>query len=156
MENYRIGLGFDVHRFDKRKRGFMLGGVNVSAHFGLRAISDGDVVLHSISDALCGASCLGDIGDYFSKKNSKGLNSKKIISYIIGKMGKKYKIVNVDVTIVSERPPLLKYKKKISNSLKKILNCRNVNTKIKSKERLDILGAKNALSCIVVVMLKLC
>ncbi|MCK5493996.1 MAG: 2-C-methyl-D-erythritol 2,4-cyclodiphosphate synthase, partial [Candidatus Omnitrophica bacterium] len=61
MENYRVGLGFDVHRFSKIKKKLVLGGAIISQDYGLEAVSDGDVVLHAVTDALCGACGLGDI-----------------------------------------------------------------------------------------------
>ena len=66
MKDYKIGLGFDVHRIDKRGRRLVLGGVKIACPFGLSAVSDGDVLLHAIADSLCGAAGLGDIGDYLS------------------------------------------------------------------------------------------
>jgi len=154
MKGYRVGLGFDVHRISKRKKDLILGGVKILCSFGLIAVSDGDVVLHAVSDALCGAVGLGDIGDYFppQAKASKGLNSRKIVEYILRKVKKNFRISNIDITIIAEKPKLISHKKKIVDSLKKILSISAVNLKIKSKEGLDILGSKNAISCIAVVL----
>ncbi|MFH1504559.1 MAG: 2-C-methyl-D-erythritol 2,4-cyclodiphosphate synthase [Candidatus Omnitrophota bacterium] len=155
MKDYKVGLGFDVHCFSKTKKDLVLGGVVIPAPFSLKAVSDGDVVLHALSDALCGAAGLGDIGDYFSpqSKKSKNIDSKKIIKFILSKIKNKFKISNVDITIVAEKPKLVLYKKNIVESLKKILSVSAVNLKIKSKEGLDILGSKNAISCIAVVLI---
>ncbi len=60
-----VGLGFDIHKFSKRRKKLVLGGVRIDYPRGLEAISDGDVVLHSICDAILGAVSAGDIGDYF-------------------------------------------------------------------------------------------
>lgn len=155
LKGYKVGLGFDVHRFSKAKKDLVLGGVVIPAAFSLRAVSDGDVVLHAVSDALCGAAGLGDIGDYFppQDKKSKGLDSKKIVKFILGKVNKKFKISNIDIIIITEKPKLVSHKKKIVESLKKILSISTVNLKIKSKEGLDILGSKNAMSCVAAVLL---
>jgi 2-C-methyl-D-erythritol 2,4-cyclodiphosphate synthase len=157
MRGYKIGLGIDVHRFTKKRKKLILGGEVIPSSFGIEAISDGDVILHSISDAICGAAKLGDIGDYFppSKKYS-GLDSKKIVKLILKKTEKKYKIVNIDTTIIADFPRLAPYKDKILKSLKKIFKITSVNLKIKSKEGLNILGGKNSISCISIVLLKRC
>ena len=155
MKKHKVGLGFDVHCFSKAKKDLVLGGVVIPALFSLKAVSDGDVILHAVSDALCGAAGLGDIGDYFSPQDKKsiGLDSKKIVKFILGKVNKKFKISNIDITIITEKPKLVSYKKKIVESLKEILSVSAVNLKIKSKEGLDILGSKNAISCIAAVLL---
>ena len=85
MKDYRIGLGFDVHKISKRKKDLILGGAKIPSPFGLVAVSDGDVVLHAASDAICGAGALGDIGDYFKPqdKASKDIDSRKIVEFIL-------------------------------------------------------------------------
>lgn len=155
MNKYRIGFGFDVHRFSKRKKALILGGIKIPYPFGLKAVSDGDVVLHAISDALCGFSCLGDIGDYFPPaKQYAGIDSKKIAAFIVNKIVKRFKIINIDVTIVAQRPRLIPYKKRMTGSLKRIFSTPDINIKIKSKEGLDILGGKSAIACFVIVLAK--
>jgi 2-C-methyl-D-erythritol 2,4-cyclodiphosphate synthase len=151
MKNYRVGLGFDVHRFSKKGKGLVLGGAKIPCAFRLEAVSDGDVVLHAATDAVCGAACLGDIGDYFppKEKKSKGIDSSRIAGFILNKIKGKYQLLNLDIIIVSEKPRLVKYKKAICASVKKIFNTDCVNIKIKSKEGLDILGGKNSMSCFV-------
>jgi 2-C-methyl-D-erythritol 2,4-cyclodiphosphate synthase len=156
MKDYRVGLGFDVHCLSRRKKDLVLGGAVIPSVFSLVAVSDGDVVLHAVSDALCGASGLGDIGDYFPPqvKSSKGLDSKKILSFVLKKIKNKFSIGNIDVTIVADRPRLLPYKRKITVSLKEILSVSRLNLKIKSKEGLNILGGRNSISCFAFVCLK--
>jgi 2-C-methyl-D-erythritol 2,4-cyclodiphosphate synthase len=155
MKNYRIGLGFDVHRFSKAKKDLVLGGTKICNGFGLEAVSDGDALLHAISDALCGASLLGDIGDYFPpSKKYQGIDSKKIVSFILGKIRRKFKIIHIDSIIAAEKPKLSPYKKAILNSLRSLFNTADINLKIKSKEGLDILGGKNAISCFAIALLK--
>jgi len=158
MKSIRVGLGFDVHRFSKRRKSLILAGIKVAEGFGLEAVSDGDVVLHAICDGILGAACLGDIGDYFPPHNKglKGIKSTKIVRYVLKEINKAYKIVNIDTTIVSQKPPLAKYKKKILDSLRDIFGASNINIKIKSKEGLGILGGKNALACFCIVLLEKC
>ncbi|MCQ9204797.1 MAG: 2-C-methyl-D-erythritol 2,4-cyclodiphosphate synthase [Omnitrophica bacterium] len=150
MKDYMVGLGFDIHRFSRKKKPLILGGVKIYNSPGLEAVSDGDVVLHALSDALCGCCLLGDIGDYFppQAKESKGIDSRKIINFILGKIDGKYEINNIDVTIVAEKPRLISYKKEITSSLRQIFSAPCVNVKVKSKEALNILGGKNSIACL--------
>jgi 2-C-methyl-D-erythritol 2,4-cyclodiphosphate synthase len=157
MEKNRIGLGFDVHRFSKRKKDLILGGVLVPYRHGLEAVSDGDVVLHAVTDALCGASSLGDIGDYFPpSRKYQGIDSRVIVKLILKKIEKKFKIKNIDVTIVADKPRLMPHKKNILKSLKNIFKLKEINVKVKSKENLDILGGKDAISCFAIALLEKC
>jgi 2-C-methyl-D-erythritol 2,4-cyclodiphosphate synthase len=154
VKNYFIGWGFDVHVFSKKKKPLVLGGYTVPDAPGLEAVSDGDVLLHAVCDALLGAAGMGDIGDYFPPDDPKckGIDSKAIAIYVLKKISK-FKINNVDATIIADRPRLVKHKPDIVKSLETILK-NDVNLKIKSKEGLNILGGKNAISCVVVASLK--
>ncbi len=156
MESYRVGLGFDVHRFSKTQKKLVLGGVIISNDYGLEAVSDGDILLHAAADALCGACGLGDIGDYFPPENkeSKGLDSRKITEFILRKIKNNFYIVNMDIIIVSEQPRLISHKNKILNSLKSIFSVSEINLKIKSKEGMDVLGSKDSMSCLVNVLVR--
>lgn len=153
MRSYRVGFGFDVHRITLKKKNLILGGIKIPCSFGLEAISDGDVLLHAVSDALCGACGLGDIGDYFPPSSEfKDLDSKEIIRFILKKIDKKYRILNIDTIIVADKPKLSVHKKEILKSLKKILSVSSINVKVKSKEKLPILGAKNSISCFAIAL----
>ncbi|MCF7873174.1 MAG: 2-C-methyl-D-erythritol 2,4-cyclodiphosphate synthase [Candidatus Omnitrophica bacterium] len=156
MEKYRVGLGYDLHRFTDKKDFLLLGGFRVDCGFGLESVSDGDVVLHAASDAICGGAGLGDIGDYFppSDKKNQNIESKEIAKIILAKIKKIYKIVNIDVTLVAEKPRLISYKKDIIGSLKDIFEIPDINLKIKSKEKTEALGGVDAISCLAVVLLK--
>jgi 2-C-methyl-D-erythritol 4-phosphate cytidylyltransferase/2-C-methyl-D-erythritol 2,4-cyclodiphosphate synthase len=156
MKDYRIGLGLDIHRFSRKKKPLILGGFKISDNGGLVAVSDGDVVLHAIADALCGACCLGDIGDYFppSSKKSKNIKSTVIVKTILDKIKKKFTIVNIDITIVADKPRLFSYKKDIVLALKKVFSVSQINVKIKSKEGGSFLGSKNSISCLAAALVK--
>ena len=158
MKSVRVGLGFDVHRFTKKKKGIILGGVKIPCAFGVRAVSDGDVLLHAISDGILGAASLGDIGDYFppADKKSKGIKSSDIVRYVLKKIEKKFKLINVDTIIVAQKPVMASYKRKMVRSLIKILGTNNINVKIKSKEGLDILGGVDSIACLCIIALKRC
>jgi len=156
MKNLRVGLGFDVHKFSNKKRELKLGGAVVPSPISLEAVSDGDVVLHTICDAICGACLLGDIGDHFPPcaKESKNIDSRKIVEFVLKKISKKFRIVNIDITLISEKPKLSPYKKKIVESLKEIFGMKDINLKIKSKEGIDILGSKKAMSCFALALVE--
>jgi 2-C-methyl-D-erythritol 2,4-cyclodiphosphate synthase len=157
-DSYRIGLGFDVHRFSRHKKKLILGGIVIPAPFGLEAVSDGDVVLHAVADGVCGAAGLGDIGDYFAPQNhkSKGIKSKKIVDTVLADIKNKFVIENIDITIIAQRPKLSPYKKQMLESLKKIFPQIAINVKIKSKEGLDILGGIDSIACVAAILLKKC
>ncbi|MCF7869822.1 MAG: 2-C-methyl-D-erythritol 2,4-cyclodiphosphate synthase [Candidatus Omnitrophica bacterium] len=156
MEKYKVGLGYDLHRFTDKKHFLLLGGFKINCGFGLEAVSDGDVVLHAVSDAICGGAALGDIGDYFppSDKKSQGIESRKIAKIILAKIKRIYEIVNIDITLVVEKPKLTSYKKDIVESLKDIFEIPDINLKIKSKEETEALGGVDTLSCLAAVLLK--
>jgi 2-C-methyl-D-erythritol 2,4-cyclodiphosphate synthase len=104
----RIGQGFDAHRFSDGDH-VMLGGVRIPHERGLAAHSDGDVLLHAICDALLGAAALGDIGKHFpdTSQSFKGIDSRILLRRtreILAGAG--YRVVNLDGTIVAERPKI--------------------------------------------------
>ncbi|OQX82081.1 MAG: 2-C-methyl-D-erythritol 2,4-cyclodiphosphate synthase [Candidatus Omnitrophica bacterium 4484_70.1] len=151
-----VGLGFDIHKFSRRRKNLVLGGVKIDYPYGLEAVSDGDVILHSISDAILGALSQGDIGDYFFPQNTpQDMDSKKIVDFVLKKLGRK-KILNVDVTLILDRPRISSYKKMIVDSLKKIFKAKRINLKIKSKEGTDFLGGENSVVCLSLVSLVEC
>jgi len=156
MADYRTGLGFDVHRFSKSKKPLKLAGVNIPSELSLNAVSDGDVVLHACADALCGACGLGDIGDFFppASKKSDGLDSKEIVNSVFRKIREGIVVVNMDITIIAQKPRLVSYKDAMLRSLRGIFACSQINLKIKSKEELDILGGKDSIACFVTILLE--
>lgn len=156
MKHYKTGLGFDVHKFSRKKKDLVLGGIKIPFKKGLEAVSDGDVLLHAAADALCGAAGLGDIGDYFPPDSieSKGIDSRKIVKFIFEKIINRFKIVNIDITLIAEQPRLVSHKKQIIRSLESIFYTSAVNLKIKSKEGLNILGGRNAIACLATVLVR--
>jgi 2-C-methyl-D-erythritol 2,4-cyclodiphosphate synthase len=107
----RIGQGYDAHRFQIGRR-LVLGGVEIPHDRGLEAHSDGDVLIHAICDALLGAAALGDIGRHFpdSEADFEGIDSRILLRQVVGLLtGKRWRIANVDVTIVAQRPRLSPY-----------------------------------------------
>lgn len=113
--NFRIGIGYDVHRLAAGET-FVLGGVTVSEEFGTVAHSDGDVLLHAICDALLGAAALGDIGEHFPDTDAsyRGVSSIELLrrcTELLDAAG--YAIGNVDATVILERPKILPYKQEM-------------------------------------------
>lgn len=154
-EEMRSGIGYDVHRFREKKKGedkyIHLGGVKIEFDRKIEAHSDGDVVIHAIMDALLGAIGEGDIGEHFPPNDPKweGIDSKemlKITNHLVRKKGAR--IVNIDVTIIAEKPRISKYKGKIKDCLAKVLNIavNRVNVKATTTERLGFLGREEGIA----------
>ena len=149
------GIGFDIHRLIKNKK-LYLGGIKIPFHSGLKGHSDGDVVLHSIIDAILGALRKNDIGSlYPSNKNKfKNIRSPKMLNPIISNLeNNNYFINNLDINLICERPKVSKYRNKIINSLSMLINIdRNIiNLKGKTVEKLGLIGKENAIACEAIV-----
>ena len=119
MTDYRAGLGWDVHR-TASKRPLILGGVFIPCEFGLEGHSDADVLAHAITDAILGAAALGDIGMHFPDTDPewKGAGSLQFLRHaceLAVKAG--WELVNVDSTVILERPKLKDYRMAIRESL---------------------------------------
>ena len=140
----RIGHGYDVHRFaDKRE--LILGGVKIPYEFGLLGHSDADVLAHAISDALLGSLALGDIGQHFpdTDERYKGADSIKLLKEVCRLISEKgYKIVNVDSTILCQKPKLKPYINEMRKCLSEAMNTdmENVSVKATTEEGLGFTG----------------
>ena len=109
MSEQRVGLGIDFHRFAPG-RPLMLGGVEVPHEEGLLGHSDADVLTHSICDAMLGAAGLGDIGTHFPDTDEayRGIAGVELLRRVVGKIAEEgFSAVNVDVTVIAERPKLI-------------------------------------------------
>ncbi len=153
---YRIGNGFDVHRFEKGKK-LILGGVEINFEYGLKAHSDGDVLIHSIIDSILGASAMGDIGTHFpdTDEEFKNINSKILLEKILKKIENKYKIVNIDSTIVCEKPNLKAYKEAIRENIAKMCNVdiSQISIKAKTMEQMGAIGREEGIAVITSTLL---
>ncbi|MBI4835040.1 MAG: 2-C-methyl-D-erythritol 2,4-cyclodiphosphate synthase [Planctomycetes bacterium] len=150
-----IGLGFDIHRLVKG-RPLLLGGLKIKHTHGLLGHSDGDALLHAICDGILGAAGMGDIGDLFPDTDPrfKGIDSKIFIREILAMLSKrKLKVNSVDTIIFAEAPKLGPIKRKISESVARILKLSNgkVNIKAKTMERLGPIGGKKAIASLALV-----
>jgi len=145
-KNFFTGFGFDLHSFEDNKPMF-LGGVELPYSYGFKAHSDGDVLIHSLIDALLGAIGAGDIGEFFpdTDERFKNIDSKKLLEYIVRfvkNVG--YEIVNVDITIIAEQPKINPHKIEIKNSLSQLLNLPKqfINVKATTSEKIGSIGRK--------------
>jgi len=147
----RTGLGFDIHRFESG-RILILAGVKIPYPFGLKGHSDGDVVFHSISDAIAGALGIEDIGTRFqdTDKSIKGIDSRVILqSYVDSLKKAKAKICNLDIVIVAEKPKLKPWYDAMKESIAKTLQIKSslVGIKAKTMEGLGEIGEAKAIAC---------
>jgi 2-C-methyl-D-erythritol 4-phosphate cytidylyltransferase/2-C-methyl-D-erythritol 2,4-cyclodiphosphate synthase len=155
-EEIRVGNGFDVHCFrkiNKNENNFIrLGGVEIEFDKKIEAHSDGDVIIHSLIDSILGALGKGDIGDHFSPSDHKWKNcdSREMLK-IVNKLIKKSNanIINIDLTLICERPKISKHKDAIKQELSRILNISNqrINLKATTTEKLGFLGRQEGIAC---------
>lgn len=154
----RIGTGYDVHRLVEG-RPLILGGVEIPFARGLLGHSDADVLLHAICDALLGAAALGDIGRHFPDTDSefKDINSLVLLErtgQLIKEQG--YTIVNIDSTIIAQRPKLAAYIEAMAGNVGRALNIlpEQVNIKATTTEGLGWEGQEEGIAAQAVVLLK--
>jgi 2-C-methyl-D-erythritol 2,4-cyclodiphosphate synthase len=155
MQNFRIGHGYDLHRL-QLGGALMLGGVKVADDLSTIAHSDGDVVLHAVVDALLGAIAGGDIGQRFPNTDPqwKSAASRVFVDLVMAQVrGAGFRVVNVDVTIIAERPKLAPFRAAIVNNLIQLLECPAVNVKAGTNEGCDALGRGEAIAAHAVVLL---
>ncbi len=156
MPRYRIGIGFDMHRFiseSKGKKKLVLGQVRFNFKGLEGASSDVDVLLHSISDAILGAAGEPDIGTLFPPAKSKGISSKEILinaKKLVEKKG--YSIENIDCVIVAQKPKIGNKIPLMKRKIKEIIGC-NINIKVKSPEGIGALGKAEGISAMSIALL---
>lgn len=154
---FRIGHGYDLHRLQAGGR-LMLGGVAVASDLSPVAHSDGDVVLHALVDALLGAMGWGDIGEMFPNHDPrwKDAASRVFVDTIFAKVKEAgYRLGNVDVTILAERPRLKTFKPAIRQFVANLLSAAEdqVNIKAGTNEECDAIGRGEAIAAHAVVLL---
>ncbi len=155
---FRVGIGSDQHRYQAGS-GIILGGVNIPAEYAVIAHSDGDVLLHAVTDALLGAVSGGDIGELFAdtQEENRGRDSRDFVAAACKLAGEKgYEVVNIDSVIQAERPKLSMYKQEIVNSIATMLGVAReaVSVKAKTAEGMDALGRCEGIRADVVVLLR--
>jgi len=149
-----VGIGFDVHRLVP-KRKLYLAGLKIKSKLGTLGHSDGDPVLHSITDAILGACKMGDIGQIFSDKNKKfkNIRSTILLRKVIEKIKSYgYYINNIDINIITQTPKIKNYKKKMIDNIAKLceISINQINIKGKTTEKLGVVGKEKAIACEVI------
>ncbi len=156
----RIGHGYDVHRLTQG-RALILGGVTIPWEKGLDGHSDADVLLHAVSDALLGAAGLGDIGLHFPDTDPryKGADSLKLLEQVGQKVAAAgYRVGNLDVTMIAQRPKLRPYIPQMEANIAAALGIDpgRVNVKATTEEQLGFTGSGAGMACHAVCLLEEC
>ena len=154
----RAGIGYDVHRLVEG-RDLILAGARIPFEKGLLGHSDADVLLHSICDALLGAAAEGDIGMHFPDTDPKykGISSIKLLIYVDELLKKKeYEIINIDASLVCQRPKLRPYIGEMTSNIAKALGLseKKINVKATTTEGLGFTGREEGISSYCIVMIK--
>ncbi len=149
-----VGIGFDVHRLVP-KRKFYLAGLRIKSKLGTLGHSDGDPVLHSVTDAILGACKMGDIGQMFSDKNKKfkNIRSTILLQRVVEQVKfKGYFINNIDINIITQTPKIKNYKNRMINNIAKLceISKDQINIKGKTTEKLGLIGKEKAIACEVI------
>ena len=149
-----VGIGFDVHRLVPRKK-LYLGGLRVKSKVGTLGHSDGDPVLHAITDAILGACKMGDIGQIFSDKNRKfkNIRSTILLKQVMEKIKSTgYFVNNIDINIITQTPKIQNLKNKLIRSISKLceISENKINIKGKTTEKLGVIGKEKAIACEVI------
>ena len=150
-----IGHGWDIHKLVPGRK-FLLGGVEIPHPTGPLGHSDGDVLLHAVIDAILGASGQGDIGSHFPDTDAaiKGISSRKMLAQVLELLRNRWKIVNIDVTVIAEAPKISPHRDAIRARVAELTGCHQVNIKAKTMEGLGPVGAREAIECHAVVELQ--
>ena len=140
----RIGHGYDVHRLVEGRK-LILGGAEVPYEKGLLGHSDADVLTHAVMDALLGAAGLGDIGQHFPDSDDSflGADSLELLRQVCGMLSERgYRIGNVDVTVIAQRPKLAGFIPAMRENLAAVMGLRpeDVNVKATTEEKLGFTG----------------
>ena len=149
-----VGIGFDVHRLIPRRK-LYLAGLRIKSKLGTLGHSDGDPVLHSVTDAILGACKMGDIGQMFSDKNKKfkNIRSTILLQRVVEQIKfNGYFINNIDINIITQTPKIKNYKNKMINNIAKLceISKDQINIKGKTTEKLGVIGKEKAIACEVI------
>ena len=154
----RIGQGFDVHRFGPGDH-VMLGGVRIACDQGLVAHSDGDVLLHALTDALLGAAGMGDIGQHFPDSDAQyaGADSGQLLQSVWARItADGWALENADLCVIGERPKIGPHREAIRQRVALLLgvDAGQINIKATTTEKLGFTGRREGLAAQVVVLLQ--
>ncbi len=153
----RIGHGYDVHKLTENRK-LILGGVEIPFEKGLLGHSDADVLLHAVMDSLLGAAALGDIGKHFPDTNEKykGANSLELLKEVVKILRDNgYIIVNLDATVIAQKPKLLPYIEKMRENIANACNVdiSQISVKATTEEQLGFTGRCEGISahCVCII-----
>ena len=140
----RIGHGYDVHKFTENRK-CIIGGVEIPFEKGLLGLSDADVLLHAICDALLGAAALGDIGKHFPDNDNSFLNidSRILLRKTVELLEEKgYQVGNIDATVIAQKPKMAPYISQMAENIAKDCktDIKNINVKATTEEGLGFTG----------------
>lgn len=146
----RVGLGYDVHRLVEGRE-LILGGAAIPYEKGLLGHSDADVLLHAVMDALLGAAALGDIGKHFPDTDPayEGISSLRLLAHTGALLEQKdYQIINIDATIIAQRPKMAPYIPQMVKNIAETLGLEEdqINIKATTEEGLGFTGAGEGIS----------
>ncbi len=149
-----VGIGFDVHRLVPNKK-LYLAGLKIKSKLGTLGHSDGDPVLHSVTDAILGACKMGDIGQMFSDKSKKfkNIRSTVLLKQVIEKVKSNgFLVNNIDLNIIAQTPKIKNLKNKMIDNIAKLceISKNQINIKGKTTEKLGVIGKEKAIACEVI------
>lgn len=155
---HRIGHGYDTHSFELDTP-LVLGGVVIPYEKGLKAHSDGDVIIHALCDALLGAAALGDIGQHFPDTDARYRNcdSRFFLREVAHKiLAKEFQINNVDITVLAQAPKLLTFIPQMKDNLATDLAIAvdQINIKATTTENMGFVGRKEGIACYATALLR--
>ena len=154
IKGLRIGNGVDFHKFDPLEGDFKitLGGIKIPFKHKIMAHSDGDVILHSICDAIFGAISNGNIGSHFPPNEAKWKDAKSelFLQYAYNLLAQQGELINIDVTVICEEPKIMPFADLIKNNISSIVNIspNQVGIKAVTTEKMGFLGKKEGISAI--------
>lgn len=157
LPQFRVGSGFDVHRFAEQRR-LVLCGIEVPYEKGLLGHSDADVALHALMDAMLGAAAMGDIGKHFpdTDERFKGADSVKLTEHVVWLLQEKgWRVNNADITIIAQQPKLAKYIPAMRSKVASVLQIEEecINVKATTTEKLGFTGRGEGMAAEAVVSL---
>jgi len=155
--NLRVGLGFDVHQLSEGYP-LYLGGIKLEHEKGAVGHSDADVLIHAICDALLGAANMSDIGFHFPNTDERfrGIDSKKLLAEVIEKIKtKNYSVVNIDATLVLERPKINPHVAAMQKALSEVMHIstEDISIKATTNEKLGFIGREEGVTAYAVALI---
>ncbi|QDU37573.1 2-C-methyl-D-erythritol 2,4-cyclodiphosphate synthase [Maioricimonas rarisocia] len=155
---FRVGLGHDTHRLIAQVP-LVIGGIRIEHDRGPDAHSDGDVLLHAVTDALLGATGMGDIGEWFPDTDPQhaGADSSVLLSQVVAEVHSRgWEVINADCIVFAQKPKLSPYKQAMAQRVAELLEipADRVNVKAKTGEKVGPIGREEAIAAEVVALLQ--